>query len=96
MTLSASTRPKASYGSTRATTLSKVSTESSTPAGRTSSKRPTRKWTDMRYLVEPVLVTELKEGDIIYYTPRFEKTTASSMCPNDEKFTRVIEIVPTD
>jgi len=50
----------------------------------------------MRYLVEPVLVTELKEGDIIYYTPRFEKTTASSMCPNDEKFTRVIEIVPTD
>lgn len=71
----------------------------------------------MRYLVEPVLVTELKEGDIIYspynmfqvkkvshvadshvivyYAPRFEKTTASSMCPNDEKFTRVIEIVPT-
>lgn len=60
----------------------------STPAGRTSSKRPTRKWTDMRYLVEPTSVTELKEGDIIvYYTPRFEKTTASSMCPNDEKFT---------
>ena len=72
----------------------------------------------MRYLVEPVLVTELKEGDIIYspynifqvkkvshvtdshvivyYTSRFEKTTASSMCPNDKKFTRVIEIIPTD
>ena len=68
----------------------------------------------MRYLVEPVLVSELKEGDIIYspynifhvkkvsqvtdshiivyYAPRFEKTTASSMCPNDEKFTRVIEV----
>ena len=68
----------------------------------------------MRYLVEPVLVTELKEGDIIYspyntfrvkkvsqvvdshisiyYSPRFGKTTASSMCPNDEKFTRVIEV----
>lgn len=29
---------------------------------------------------------------IIYYSPRFEKTTASSMCPNDEKFTRVIEV----
>lgn len=29
---------------------------------------------------------------IVYYTPRFEKTTASSMCPNDEKFTRVIEV----
>lgn len=28
---------------------------------------------------------------IIYYAPRFEKTTTSSMCPNDEKFTRVIE-----
>lgn len=68
----------------------------------------------MRYLVEPLPVTELKEGDIIYspynifrvrkvsqvtedhvivyYSPRFEKTTASSMCPNDEKFTRVIEV----
>ena len=47
----------------------------------------------MRYLVEPVLVTELKEGDIIvYYAPSFEKTTASSMCPNDEKFTRIIEV----
>jgi len=68
----------------------------------------------MRYLVEPVLVTELKEGDIIYspyntfrvkkvsqvtdshviifYAPRFKKNVASSMCPNDEKFTRVIEI----
>ena len=67
----------------------------------------------MRYLVEPVLVTELKEGDIIYspyntfrvkkvsqvtdshvivyYTLRFDTTTASTMCPNDEKFTRVIE-----
>lgn len=33
---------------------------------------------------------------IVYYAPRFEKTTASSMCPNDEKFTRVIEIIPTD
>lgn len=29
---------------------------------------------------------------IIYYSPRFETTTATSMCPNDEKFTRVIEI----
>lgn len=29
---------------------------------------------------------------IVYYAPRFEKTTASAMCPNDEKFTRVIEI----
>ena len=29
---------------------------------------------------------------IVYYAPRFEKTTASSMCPNDEKFTRVIEV----
>lgn len=68
----------------------------------------------MRYLVEPVLVTELKEGDIIYspynifrvkkvsrvtdshcivyYAPRVETTTASAMCPNDEKFTRVIEV----
>lgn len=68
----------------------------------------------MRYLVEPTLVTELKEGDIIYspyntfrvkkvsqvpdshiivyYTPRFERTTTSSMHPNDEKFTRVIEV----
>lgn len=68
----------------------------------------------MRYLVEPVLATELKEGDIIYspyntfrvkkvsqvtdshvivyYAPRFETTTASTMCPNDEKFTRVIEV----
>jgi len=68
----------------------------------------------MRYLVEPVLAAELKEGDIIYspynifrvkkvsrvteshiivyYAPRFEKTTASSMYPNDEKFTRVIEV----
>lgn len=62
----------------------------------------------MRYLVEPVLVTELKEGDIIYspyntfrmkkvshiiiyYTLRFDTTTSSTMCPNDEKFTRVIE-----
>lgn len=68
----------------------------------------------MRYLVEPVLVTELKEGDIIYspyntfrvkkvsqvtdshiivyYALRFDTTTASRMCPNDEKFTRVIEV----
>ena len=29
---------------------------------------------------------------IVYYSPRFEKTTASSLCSNDEKFTRVIEI----
>lgn len=42
----------------------------------------------MRYLVEPTPATEPKEGDIIvYYTPRFETTTAASMCPNDEKFT---------
>lgn len=63
----------------------------------------------MRYLVEPVLVTGLKEGDIIYspdntfhvkrvsqvivyYASRFEKTTTRSMCLNDEKFTRVIEV----
>lgn len=26
---------------------------------------------------------------IVYYAPRFEKTTASSMCPNNEKFTRI-------
>ena len=29
---------------------------------------------------------------IVYYVPCFGKTTASSLCPNDEKFTRVIEI----
>lgn len=29
---------------------------------------------------------------IVYYAPRFEKTTTSCMCPNDEKFARVIEI----
>lgn len=29
---------------------------------------------------------------IVYYTPRLKKTTTSSMCPNDEKFTRVIEV----
>lgn len=29
---------------------------------------------------------------IVYYAPRFEKTTTSTMCPNDEKFTRVIEV----
>lgn len=68
----------------------------------------------MRYLVEPVLVTELKEGDIIYspynifrvkkvsrvaeshiivyYTQRFKETTTSTMCPDDEKFSRVIEV----
>jgi hypothetical protein len=46
----------------------------------------------MRYLVEPTPVTELKEGDTIDYTPRFEKTTASRVYPNDEKFTRVIEV----
>lgn len=68
----------------------------------------------MRYLVEPIPVTELKEGDIIYspyntfrvkkvnpvvddhviiyYCPRFETTTATSMCRHDEKFTRVIEV----
>ena len=46
----------------------------------------------MRYLVEPVLVTELKEGNIVYYAPRFETTMASTMCPHDEKFTRVIEV----
>lgn len=28
---------------------------------------------------------------IVYYAPRFETTMASTMCPNDEKFTRVIE-----
>lgn len=33
---------------------------------------------------------------IIYYSPCFETTTATSMCPHDEKFTRVIEIIPTD
>nr|DAY44237.1 MAG TPA: hypothetical protein [Caudoviricetes sp.] len=47
---------------------------------------------DVRYLVEPVPAEELKEGDIIYYAPRFEKSTASSMRPNDEMFTRVIEV----
>lgn len=26
----------------------------------------------MRYLVEPTSATELNEGDIIYYAPRFE------------------------
>ena len=29
---------------------------------------------------------------VIYYAPRFKKSMASSICPNDEKFTRVIEI----
>ena len=29
---------------------------------------------------------------IVYYAPRFGKTTASTMCPNDEKFTRVIKV----
>ena len=29
---------------------------------------------------------------LVCYTPRFEKTTASVLCPNDEKFTRVIEV----
>lgn len=29
---------------------------------------------------------------IVYYTLRFERTTTSSMHPNDEKFTRVIEV----
>jgi hypothetical protein len=48
----------------------------------------------MRYLVESIPATELKEGDIIYppYTPRVEKTTATSMRPHDEKFTRVIGV----
>lgn len=36
------------------------------------------------------LVTD--SHSIVYYTPRFETTTASTMCPNDEKFTRVIEV----
>lgn len=29
---------------------------------------------------------------IVYYTPRFKKTTTSTKCPNNEKFTRVIEV----
>lgn len=29
---------------------------------------------------------------IVYYAPRLEKTTTSSMYPNDEKLTRVIEV----
>lgn len=29
---------------------------------------------------------------ILFYTPRFKKNMVSSMCPNDKKFTRVIEI----
>lgn len=29
---------------------------------------------------------------IVYYVPRCETTTASSMCPNGEKFTRVIGV----
>lgn len=29
---------------------------------------------------------------IVYYTPRFKKTTTNTMCPNDEKFTRLIEV----
>ena len=29
---------------------------------------------------------------IVYYTQRFKKTITSTMCPNDEKLTRVIEI----
>lgn len=29
---------------------------------------------------------------LVYYAPRFETTTATSMCPNDEKFTRVLEV----
>lgn len=36
-------------------------------------------------------VSQVTESHVIvYYAPRLKKTTASSMCPNDEKFTRVI------
>lgn len=38
-------------------------------------------------------VSQVSESHVIvYYVPRLKKTTASSMCPNDENFTRVIEI----
>jgi hypothetical protein len=38
-------------------------------------------------------VSQVTESHVIvYYTPRFKKTTTSIMCPNDEKFSRVIEI----
>lgn len=38
-------------------------------------------------------VSQVVDGHVIvYYTPRFKKTTANAMCPNDEKFTRVIEV----
>ena len=38
-------------------------------------------------------VSQVTEGHvIIYYAQRFRRTTRSRMCPNDEKFTRVIEV----
>lgn len=38
-------------------------------------------------------VSQVTESHVIvYYAPRFKKTMTSTMCPNDEKFTRVIEV----
>lgn len=38
-------------------------------------------------------VSQVTESHVvIYYAPRFKKSMVSSICPNDEKFTRVIEI----
>lgn len=38
-------------------------------------------------------VNQVVDGHVIIcYSPRFETTTATSMCPYDEKFTRVIEV----
>lgn len=35
-------------------------------------------------------VSQVTESHVIvYYTPRFKKTTNSTKCPNDEKFTLV-------
>lgn len=43
------------------------------------------------YRVEKV--NQVVDGHVfVYYTPRFEQTMASALCPNDEKFTRVIEV----
>lgn len=42
--------------------------------------------------IQPIPVKDLNPGDIIYYSPRFETTTATSMCLHDGKFTRVIGV----
>lgn len=52
----------------------------------------------MRITIEPAPVKDMKPDDLFrdggqnFRIAGFEKTTASRMCPNDEKFTRVIEV----